>query len=152
MEREQLKEAIARLAPGLEFPENAQLTEVLAPTAGFRDLCKALRSDAALQFDYLISMTAVDYPDHIVLVYHLHSSALGHTLVLKQKLTDREKAEADTVSDLWLTAEYQEREVFDLFGVHFNGHQDMRRIFLEDHWVGHPLRKDYVDEINIIER
>jgi NADH:ubiquinone oxidoreductase subunit C len=152
MEREQLKEAIALLAQGLEFPENTQLPEVIVAPQDFRKLCESLRSEETLRFDYLINMTAVDYPDHIVLVYHLHSSSLGHTLVLKQKVTDREKAEADTVSDLWLTAEYQEREVFDLFGVHFRGHKDMRRIFLEDHWVGHPLRKDYVDEINIIER
>ena len=54
----------------------------------------------------------------------------------------------DTVSDLWATAEWHEREVFDLFGIRFNGHQDLRRILLDDSWTGHPLRKDYTDDLH----
>lgn len=152
MENERLKEALARLAEGLEFPENRQLTEVIVPTAAFKDFCLALRSTEDLFFDYLISMTAVDWLTGITLVYHLTSTRHGHTIVVKQQVADRQAAVADTVSDIWSTAIFQEREVFDLFGVTFQGHGDMRRILLEDTWEGYPLRKDYVDEINIIER
>jgi NADH-quinone oxidoreductase subunit C len=71
--------------------------------------------------------------------------------VLKVRTADRENAEVDSVNDIWATAEFHEREVFDLLGVRFNNHPDLRRLFLDDEW-GFPLRKDYRDEINIIER
>ncbi|MEI6853121.1 MAG: NADH-quinone oxidoreductase subunit C, partial [Bacteroidota bacterium] len=75
-----------------------------------------------------------------------------HSLVLKVRTADRDNPTFDTVSDIWQTAEYHEREIFDLFGIKFNNHPDLRRIFLDEKWEGFPLRKDYKDEINIIER
>ena len=72
-------------------------------------------------------------------------------MVLKVKTSDRVKPVIDTVSDIWHTAKYHEREVYDLLGVEFNNHTDLRRLFLEDGW-GFPLRKDYVDEAKIVER
>ena len=84
------------------------------------------------------------------MVYHLKSSELGHMLVLKVKLEDKENPELETLCHLYRTAELHEREVYDLFGVKFLNHPDLRRLLLEDDWIGHPLRKDYVDEINIV--
>ena len=85
------------------------------------------------------------------MVYHLTSTIHRHTLVIKSKL-DHNTPEIETVSDIWRTAEFHEREIFDLFGIKFNNHPDLRRIFLDEKWEGFPLRKDYKDEINIIER
>ena len=72
-------------------------------------------------------------------------------MVLKVKISDRENPAVDTVSDIWKTAEFHEREVYDLFGIKFNNHPDLRRILLEEDWEGYPLRKDYKDEVNIVE-
>ena len=86
-----------------------------------------------------------------MVIYHLRSSPHHHSIVLKAQIEDRENPKVDTVSDIWRTAEFHERETYDFFGIVFKDHPDLRRIFLEDDWVGFPLRKDYVDEINIID-
>ena len=86
-----------------------------------------------------------------MVVYHLESTVHGHKMVLKVKISDRENPAVDTVSDIWKTAEFHEREVYDLFGIKFNNHPDLRRILLEEDWEGYPLRKDYKDEVNIVE-
>jgi len=82
-------------------------------------------------------------------VYHLTSTQHRHTLVVKSNL-NREHPEIETVSDIWLTAEFHEREVFDLFGVTFKDHPDLRRLFMTDEYEGWPLRKDFEDAINMI--
>ena len=87
----------------------------------------------------------------LVVVYHLSSIKHGHEIVLKVKTDDRENPAVDTISDLYKSADFHEREVYDMFGIRFNNHPDMRRIFLDENWKGFPCRKDYVDEINIIE-
>ena len=99
----------------------------------------------------MFCLTGVDWVTHLMVVYHLESTTLRHTIVLKAKITDRENPEVETVCDIWRTAEFHEREVFDLFGVKFTNHPDLRRILLEDDWEGFPLRKDYKDEANIVE-
>ncbi|MDF2500024.1 MAG: dehydrogenase, subunit [Anaerosporomusa subterranea] len=104
-----------------------------------------LKNSPSLQFDHLASVTAVDYPEHIELVYHLYSRALKHELVMKvrtQKQGD-ELPKAASVVSLWPTADFQEREVYDLMGVTFAGHPDLRRILLPEDFVGHPLRKEF---------
>jgi len=84
-------------------------------------------------------------------VYHLNSTQHKHYIVLKVKTDDRVNPNFDTVCDIWRTAEFHERETYDMFGIRFNNHPDLRRIFLEEDWKGYPLRKDYVDEVNIVE-
>jgi NADH:ubiquinone oxidoreductase subunit C len=137
--------AAAPGSPATPGPE-PQHAEVKVPRADFRALMEALHGDPALDFDYPMSMTAVDWPEAgvITCVYHLYSLSCGHKLVVK---CDAERAEAKmaTVSDLWRGCEWFEREVYDLFGVVFEGHPDLRRIMLTDDWVGFPLRKDYRD-------
>lgn len=83
------------------------------------------------------------------MVYHLRSVKHQHTLVVKIK-TDRSIAQVPSVANIWRTAEFHEREAFDLFGVEFIGHPDLRRLLLTDDWIGYPLRKDYEDPINMI--
>ena len=110
-----------------------------------------LKNDENLHFDYLFCQTAIDWPEFLEVIYHLRSSDAHHEMVLRVKTENREKAEVDTVCDIWRTAEFHEREIYDLFGVVFINHPDLRRILLEDDRIGHPMRKDYVDEVNIID-
>ena len=93
----------------------------------------------------------VDREDRFTLVYYLESTHLKHLVSVEIDLNDHDHPSVDTISDLYRTAEFQEREIFDLMGVSFNNHPDLRRLFLEENW-GFPLRKDYKDDINFIER
>jgi len=110
-----------------------------------------LKDTAELSFDYVFCLTGVDYAENMGIIYHIESVEHRHTIVLKVRTADRLNPVIDTVSDVWITAKYHEREAYDLLGIHFNNHTDLRRLFLEDGW-GFPLRKDYVDEIRIVER
>ena len=101
------------------------------------------KDNEAMGFDALSCLTGIDYKDRIDVVYHLLSYKLKHELVLKVRL-DRASPRLQTVEGVWKTANWHERECFDLLGVMFDGHPDLRRILLPDDWVGHPLRKDYV--------
>ncbi len=112
-------------------------------------VCSFLRDTAELYFDFLSNLTAVDYEDHFTVVYHLSSLPYQHTLVLKVKLDGNrsldELPEIPSVTSIWRTADWHEREAFDLMGIYFSGHPDLRRILLPDDWEGYPLRKDYQD-------
>ncbi|MBW2702366.1 MAG: NADH-quinone oxidoreductase subunit C [Deltaproteobacteria bacterium] len=109
--------------------------------------CQVLRDDEALTFDFLRSLTAVDRPEQgqLELVVHLFAYKHRQAFVLKT-LCPREEGQIQTVSDIWPAANWHEREVFDLFGLDFEGHPDMRRLLMPDDWVGHPLLKDYQEE------
>jgi NADH-quinone oxidoreductase subunit C len=134
---------------------------VVAP-ADLLDVCRFLRDDPRLQFEVLNCISGVDYlePDpkkapkagfdpHLEVVYHLSSFTQRHRFVLKLILPrwkdDKpgELPEVPSVTSLWRTAEWHEREVYDLSGVWFTGHPDLTRILLSEDWQGHPLRKDY---------
>jgi NADH-quinone oxidoreductase subunit C len=108
------------------------------------DVCKFLKDTTGLEFDYCQDITAVDWPARKVIevVYHLYSLVHRHGLVLKAE-TDRDKPTIATVEGVWKAATWLEREIYDLFGVNFEGHSDLRRILMPDDWVGYPLRKDY---------
>jgi NADH-quinone oxidoreductase subunit C len=129
---------------------------------GIVDVCRFLRDDPELRLDMLNCISGVDYfePDpkkaakvdwqsHMEVVYHLSSTVKKHTLVLKVMLprwkddVPGQLPELPTVSDVWATADWHEREVYDLSGVEFVGHPDPRRILCPEDWVGHPLRRDY---------
>lgn len=106
------------------------------------DECQKLKA----AYDYLPFITAVDYPEKklIEMVYYLQSTETNNVLILKVELP-RERAEIKSVVAVWPAADWHEREVFDLFGVKFIGHPDLRRILLTPDWTGHPLLKDYTD-------
>jgi NADH-quinone oxidoreductase subunit C len=105
----------------------------------------AARDLKSLGFDRLGMVTAVDYRTEFELVYRLHSRSMSAGIFLKCRIS-RENPSARSVSDLWPAALWQEREVYDMFGIVFEGHPDLRRIMLPEEWEGHPLRKDYCDD------
>lgn len=116
-------------------------------TQSIVEVCRYLRDEPGLKFEVLSDLTAVDLPkeNKIQVVYHLFSYSQRHPIVLKVDLP-REEPRVSTVENLWKAANWFEREIFDLFGVDFEGHSDLRRIMLPEDWVGHPLRKDYVEQ------
>ncbi len=149
--KEELSDIIRTFEPDAEFPEGTQLLEILVPAEKIFALAEKLKSDKKTAFNYLISQTAVDFQTHMTVVYHLESTEFRHLIVLKSQLSDRENPVIDSFTALYPAAEYFEREIFDLFGIRFNNHPNLKRLFLEDDY-GYPLRKDFRDEINIIER
>ncbi len=151
MDNQQLQAFVESRIPEAETSEGKQFLEVTIPSNKLKELAIDLEQNKETALDFLYCLTGVDWKDHMMVIYHLRSSSHSHSIVLKAKIEDRENPEIDTVSDIWRTAEFHEREAYDFFGIVFVGHPDLRRIFLEDDWVGFPLRKDYVDEINIID-
>ena len=109
------------------------------------DVCTFLRDDPELDFRFLSSLTAVDRLDDFEVVYHLLSISHNQAAVLKTRCHDRDNAEVPSVVPVWPGAHLQERETFDLMGIRFQGHPDLRRIFLWEGFQGHPLRKDWLN-------
>ena len=108
------------------------------------EICQFAQAEAGLDFDYCEDVTGIDWPARklIEVVYHLFSLQHRHQIVLKVEV-DRAQPSVPSVQGVWKAANWLEREVYDMLGVDFVGHPDMRRILLPDDWVGHPLRKDY---------
>ncbi len=152
MDIESFKTLVEKIAPGSQCEMGKQFLEATVDAEKLHTLCNVLRSNTLFKMDYLFCLTGVDLQGKLGVIYHLQSTELGHCLVIRVLLSDRTTPVIDTVSDIWRTAEFHEREVFDLFGISFNNHPDMRRLFLDEEFVGHPLRKDYADELNLIVR
>lgn len=149
MKREELQEKLLQINSTITFEEGGENLNLQIEAKDIKDFMQMLLNDNALHFDYLFSLTCVDWKTHLSMVYHLESTNLQQAIVVKTKL-DTGNPEVETVSDLWATAEFHEREVFDLFGVRFINHPDLRRLLLTEDWNGYPLRKDYEDPINMI--
>lgn len=150
MTNEELKQAITSITPTTTFDETGEWLNILIESTDWLPLAKELRQRKELDFDFLFCITGVDWKTHLSVVYHLISKTHKHTLVVKAKISNRENPEIETVSQIWKTAEFHEREAYDLFGIKFLNHPDLRRLFLTDEWVGYPLRKDYEDAVNMI--
>ncbi|MBH8597828.1 MULTISPECIES: NADH-quinone oxidoreductase subunit C [unclassified Thermoactinomyces] len=105
-------------------------------------LAQLLKEEESFQFDYLRLLSGVDYETHMEVVYQFYSFAHGHQIAVRVK-TGRDEAKVPSVSHLWKAADWNEREAYDLLGIHFENHPNLRRILMPDDWVGHPLRKDY---------
>lgn len=158
MTNEELKTFISAHTTEAIF-EESQFLNAIIPSEKIYALAKHLRENPDADFDYLFCLSGVDLSrlagsreageSSFWVVYHLTSRKHKHTFVLKAKIADRNDPKIDTVCDLWRTAEFHEREVYDLFGIKFNNHPDLRRLFLDDTW-GFPLRKDYTDDITIV--
>src|SRR5436853_7027762 len=149
MTNEELKAQLQQLLPSVTFEEGGEWLTALVEPKDWKPFAKQLRSTTGLDFDYLFCVTCVDWKTHLMMVYHLSSTIHRHTLVVKSKL-DRSNPEIETVCDIWRTAEFHEREQYELFGVKFLHHPDLRRLILEDDFKGWPLRKDFEDLINMI--
>jgi len=142
-----LKEALPDAL--LEVSYHAGQALVRVPPARLVEVMRFLRDHADLRFDYLSNLTGMHWPKKerpLEVVYHLFSIARRHRLTVKIDLAEGEAA--PSVTSLWPTADWHEREAFDLFGIRFDGHPDLRRILMPDGWSGHPLRKEYPLEGN----
>ena len=154
MTNEEIKQHIITVQPNALFEETGEWLQVQIEVGEWKPFAQWLRSNA-LQMDFLFCLTCIDWSATamgktlLTMVYHFTSTVFRHTLVVKVKL-DRNNPETETVSDIWRTAAFHEREVFDLFGVKFLHHPDLRRLVLTDDFEGHPLRKDFEDPINMI--
>jgi NADH-quinone oxidoreductase subunit C len=118
--------------------------DILVDAGKLLQVAGYLKNTAGLDFDYLTFLTAVDYLEYMEIVYRLVSLKNNQSLILKTRCYNRENPVIPSVVSLWRAAYYQEREIFDLFGIKFDGHPDMRRLLLWEGFTGHPLRRDYL--------
>jgi len=132
--------------PGKDEPGQAGDSFIIIPAAHVVEVCEMLKQIDSFHFDCLSDLTAVDRKESFEVVYHLFSYRHGHSVVLKVVLPHEDAPKVSTVESVWPVANWLEREVFDLFGIVFEGHSNLRRIMMPDDWVGHPLRKDYKEE------
>ncbi|HEY6079658.1 MAG TPA: NADH-quinone oxidoreductase subunit C [Polyangiaceae bacterium] len=148
-----LIELVRKNFPDAVLESHSQLgddTLVLKPSS-WKEVFRFLRDSQQSDMTMLTDLTAVDFPDRdprFEVVAHLYSLSRGHRLRVKARVGDRdgETVEIDTLTDLWASANWLERECFDMMGVKFLGHPDLRRILLYPEFEGHPLRKDYPAE------
>lgn len=148
MTNEELHEQLPAILPSATREEGGEWPTVYIEPEAWAIAARLLRK-APFDLDYLFCLTCVDWKTHFTMVYHFTSTVHRHTVVAKAKLS-REAPVIATVSDIWRTAEFHEREVYDLFGVQFTGHPDLRRLILTDDFEGYPLRKDFEDPVNMI--
>ena len=160
------QESVLEKFPDVEWDEAADA--FIVPTTQASDLALWLRDDDAFALDYCSNVTGVDYldrevkekvtkedgtvetvirtePSRIDVVYHLYSMRNKTGPVVIKQRTNRDGAEVTSLTPVWRSCELQEREVFDLFGVNFKDHPDLRRILMWDEFEGHPMRKDYTE-------
>jgi NADH/F420H2 dehydrogenase subunit C len=136
-----LKDTLPQVDLQVQAEETKDFT-LIVPAASLVDVATHLRDH--LEFDYLSDVTSVDHPDRFEVVYHLYSMKRGGGLLtLKVHLPDKEHPEVESVTPIWPGANLQEREVFDMMGIGFTNHPDLRRILMWDGFPGYPLRKDF---------
>ena len=132
--RQQLPDAVVTWDDASVWLEPESLNEAAA----------FLKDDADLDFKFLNSISAVDYIEYFELVYHLMSINHQHTAIVRSRVYGREEPSAASVTSIWKGADFQEREIWDLMGVRFSGHPNLKRIMLWEGFDGHPLRKDFL--------
>jgi NADH-quinone oxidoreductase subunit C len=147
MEASALLSTVQSLHPGITPREKADRTAVAIPTEDLLPIMRELHDRPDLSFDMLYFHTAIDWlaENRFELVYELYSLRHRHHLLATVSVP-RDKPQVASVSKVWRIAEWQEREVYDMFGVLYAGHPDLRRLLLDDSWSGFPLRKDYQDD------
>ncbi|MBI2852905.1 MAG: NADH-quinone oxidoreductase subunit C [Chloroflexi bacterium] len=117
---------------------------ILVNNQSLLSLAAHLKTEPGLEFDFLSSITAVDYYDYFEVIYQLTSLEHNHSIVLKVRCHDRENPAIPSLVGLWRGAELQEQEIFDLMGIRFEGHPNMKRIVLWEGFQGHPQRRDFL--------
>jgi len=151
MKNEDLQSIINGFSDNLEFStEASEFLNVIVPKEQLHSICNQLKTNPNLKFNYAFCITGMDWGKDLGVIYHLESTEFKHQIVVKVMIDDRENPVLDSVHDIWQTAEFHELEIFDFFGIKFNNHPKLRRLFLTPDWDGYPLRKDYVDEANMI--
>lgn len=149
MTNEEIIAVLTERRPDLISDSGGEWPNFNVAAAEWPGFATMLRDSEDLWFDYLFCLTCVDWKTHLTMVYHLSSTRYRHNIVVKSTL-DRSDPVIGTVCHIWRTAEFHEREVFEMFGVQFSDHPDLRKLILPDDWVGYPLRKDYDDPVNMI--
>ena len=150
MTSEELKITITELLPTAAFEEGGEWLNINIEPTDWLPFAQQLRTYESLYFDYLFCVTCIDWKTHLTMVYHLSSTKFRHNIVVKSKL-DKVNPVIETVCAIWQTASFHEREVYEMFGVYFNNHPDLRLLILPDGWEGkNPLLKDFEDPINMI--
>lgn len=139
---EEVAKKIAKKFPGSIGA--ADKAAVVVTSKSLYQVAEFLKNTRTLDFDYLTNLTAVDYTDYFEVVYHLISLRHNHSVVLKARCYDRDKPAVPSVVSLWRAADFQEREAYDLMGIIFEGHPNLKRLLLWEGFVGHPLRRDYL--------
>lgn len=138
-----VKDSISKICPSATF-EDGEILMVNVPDKDWHALATALKENPEFNYDVLSAVVGMDWKDSLGVVYYFTSTSHDwQMLTVKVQVTDRENPMIHTVSDLWKVAEFQEREVYDFYGIKFINHPDMRRFFLRNDWKGYPLRKDY---------
>ena len=139
--RELTKQITERLSGAVVDTSDAA---VVVNSRSLLDVATFLKETPGLEFDYLTHITAVDYHQYFEVIYQLTSLKHNHTAVVKTRCYGRDNPSLPSVVSLWRGADYQEREIYDLMGISFEGHPNMKRIVLWSGFQGHPLRKDYL--------
>ena len=139
------EELAERLSQGVqESVERSEGGVVWVVPSRVAEVAQFLRDDDSLDFQFLNAISAIDFVEYFDVVYHLTSLRRQHTGVVKARVYGRESLSLPSVYQVWRGADFQEREVWDLMGIHFEGHPNMKRIMLWEGFDGHPLRKDYL--------
>ena len=139
------EELAERLSQGVqESVERCEGNVVWVVPSRVADVAQFLRDDDVLDFQFLNAISAIDFVEYFDVVYHLTSLRRQHTGVVKARVYGRESLSLPSVYQVWRGADFQEREVWDLMGIHFEGHPNMKRIMLWEGFDGHPLRKDFL--------
>ena len=123
---------------------SADKDAVVVDSKSLYQVAEYLKNNTEYDFNYLANLTSVDYTDYFEVIYNLVSLNYNHSLTLKTRCYGRESPTISSVVSLWRTADFQEREIFDLMGITFSGHPNMKRLFLWEGFQGHPLRRDYL--------
>ena len=150
MGNEEIKAKITELWPTTTFDESGEWLNIIINPEHWLDFATRLRNDDSFSFDYLFCLTCVDFKTHLTMVYHLSSTRHRHNIVVKSTLHNTDRS-IETVSHIWQTANFHEREVYEMFGVNFYHHPDLRLLILPDGWEGkNPMLKDFEDPVNMI--
>ena len=145
-----MKTKLTELLPTAAYDENGEWLNINIDPQNWLSFATQLRNDESLFFNYLFCLTCIDWKTHLTMVYHISSTKFRHNIVVKSIL-DYNKPEIETVSQIWQTANFHEREVYEMFGVNFLNHPDLRLLILPDGWEGkNPMRKDFEDPVNMI--
>ena len=150
MPNEEIKTKITELLPNAAFDEGGEWLNVTILSKDWQSFAGQLRNEDSLFFDFLFCVTCIDWKTHLSMVYHLSSTRYRHNIVVRTNL-DRALPEIETVSHIWRTADFNEREAYEMFGVIFLNHPDLRLLILPDGWEGkRPMLKDFEDPVNMI--
>jgi len=147
---EELRTKFTELLPTVTFEEGTEWITINIEAIDWLSFAKQLRNEETLKCDFLFCITCIDWKTHLTMTYHLTSTIFRHNIVVKIKL-DFTNPEIESVTGIWKTAEFHEREVYEMFGVNFLNHPDLRLLILPDGWEGkNPMLKDFEDPVNMI--